>query len=105
MGEAPKGYLYGHLELLLLAAVRSQPSHGFAIMEELERKSRGEFQIASGTLYPALHRLEEEGFLSSKKQGQVVVYQITAKGRRRLEEQETSWNRFASAMRTVLESS
>ncbi len=57
MPEEPARPLYGHIELLLLAAVRSRPSHGLAIIEELHRKSRGEFNLATGTVYPALHRL------------------------------------------------
>src|SRR5687768_12606476 len=90
-----------HLGLLLLAAVRSQPSHGYAIIEELRRKSRGEFDFATGTIYPALLRLEEEGLLTSRREGRTVVYQITSKGRRRLSEHTKSWKRFATAMKTI----
>ncbi len=103
-GEALKG----HLDLLLLAAVRSRPSHGYAIIEELKRKSRGALDLADGTVYPALHRLESEGLLKSKwerPQGRRCrVYSLTDKGRTALGEQHNDWKRFAAAMSAVLES-
>ena len=102
-GEALKG----HLDLLLLAAVRSTPSHGYAIIEELKRKSLGAFDLGDGTVYPALHRLEQDGLVVSrweKPQGRKArVYEITEAGRRSLGEQTEDWRRFVVAMQAVLE--
>jgi DNA-binding PadR family transcriptional regulator len=99
--------LKGHLDLLLLAAVRVGPSHGYQISREVKRRSRGEFDLSEGAVYGALHRLEDEGFLRSRKEiregRECRVYDLTKKGHRELEEQEISWRRFARAMQWVLE--
>jgi PadR family transcriptional regulator PadR len=58
--------LKGHLDLLLLAAVQARSAHGYAIIEELRRLSGGTFDLPEGTVYPALHRLERAGLLSSR---------------------------------------
>jgi PadR family transcriptional regulator PadR len=58
--------LKGHLDLLLLAAVQSGPAHGYAVAETLRARSNGAFDLPEGTLYPALHRLEHAGLLSSR---------------------------------------
>src|SRR2546428_12669659 len=58
--------LKGHLDLLLLAAVQARPTHGYAIAETLRARSDGAFDLPEGTLYPALHRLERSGLLSSR---------------------------------------
>ena len=57
--------LKGHLDLLLLAAVRARPAHGYAVIDELRRRSGGTFDLPEGTVYPALHRLERGGLLAS----------------------------------------
>lgn len=103
MGGPLKGGLYGYLELLLLASVRSQPSHGFAIIQELKRKSRGEFDLQTGAIYPELHRLVEAGLLSSRREGQRIIYRITPKGLRKLEAQTEKWRKFSGALGAVLE--
>ena len=76
--------LKGHLDLLLLAAVRNQPAHGYAIAETLRSRSDGAFDLPEGTLYPALHRLERGGLLSSRwsevNGRRRRVYQLTARG-------------------------
>ena len=58
--------LRGHLDLLLLAALRPGPAHGYAIIEELRRRSGGTFDLPEGTIYPALHRLERQGLIESE---------------------------------------
>src|SRR5260221_13341818 len=58
--------LKGHLDLLLLAALQSRPAHGYAIADTLRARSDGAFDLPEGTLYPALHRLERAGLLSSR---------------------------------------
>lgn len=99
--------LKGHLDLLVLAAVHSGPSHGYAVIQELKRKSRGEFDIPEGTIYPALHRLEADGLLSSRWEvrgpNRRRVYQLTQKGRLALGEQSKMWKRFTTAVQGVLD--
>src|SRR5688500_5159626 len=100
--------LKGHVTLLLLTSVRSSPSHGFAIAEELRRKSRGEFDFDDGVVYAGLHRLEKDGLLKSHwekvDRRKCRVYELTDEGRSRLGDQRSQWRRFARAMEAILES-
>jgi transcriptional regulator len=99
--------LKGHLELLLLAAVESRPSHGYAIAETLRARSQGAFDLPEGTLYPALHRLERAGLLSSRwsevNGRRRRVYQLTSKGHRALAKRHGEWRDFARAVHAVVE--
>jgi DNA-binding PadR family transcriptional regulator len=98
--------LRGHLDVLVLAALRDGPAHGYAVIEELGRRSSGAFELAEGTLYPVLHRLEADGLLSSS--WSVVsgrkrrVYRLTRRGTARLAEREGEWRRFSAAVEAVL---
>ena len=98
--------LKGHLDLLLLAALQENPTHGYAIAERLRARSAGAFDLPEGTLYPALHRLERAGWLSSKwseaNGRRRRVYQITAKGQRTLAKQQNEWRDFARAVQSVV---
>ena len=98
--------LKGHLDLLLLAAVQARSAHGYAIIEELRRLSGGTFDLPEGTVYPALHRLERTGLLSSRWSDETGrrrrVYEVTRRGRAALQAQERGWHRFSSAMNAVL---
>jgi PadR family transcriptional regulator PadR len=100
--------LKGHLDLLLLTAVRLQPSHGYAIAETLRRQSDGAFDLPEGTIYPALHRLERAGWLASRWEEQSGrrrrVYQLTARGRRVLSRQHREWREFVRAMHSIVQS-
>lgn len=102
----PNDAAAGYLDLLLLATVRSKPGHGYEIAQELRRKSRGEFDLNDGTIYPALHRLEEDGLLTShwdEVQGRRRrVYEVTTAGRRALGERQADWLRYTAAMQEVL---
>ena len=96
----------GHLETLVLSIVASQPAHGYAIVEELRRRSGGEFDLPEGTVYPALYRLEEAGLLTSRWQ-QVDgrrrrVYRLTRAGGRALEGRRREWSTFADAVSRVI---
>ena len=99
--------LKGHLDLLLLAAVQSLPAHGYAIAERLRTRSQGAFDLPEGTLYPALHRLERAGLLSSRWSEvggrRRRVYQLTAKGHRALTTRHGEWREFAHAVHAVVE--
>ena len=92
--------LKGHLDLLLLAIIAAEPAHGYRIIEQLKRRSGGAFNLAEGTVYPALHRLEQSGLLSSswaKGSGRRRrVYRVTSRGRRALASEQRDWRTFAS---------
>ena len=98
--------LKGHLDGLLLATVAAGPAHGYAIIEELRRRSGGAFALPEGTVYPALHRLERAGLLSSRWSTDAPrrrrVYELTARGRRALGAEREQWRAFAAAVDTVL---
>ena len=99
--------LKGHLDLLLLAAVRPRPAHGYAIAETLRARSDGAFDLPEGTLYPALHRLERAGLLSSRwtevNGRRRRVYHLTPKGHRALAARHVEWRDFARAVHAVVE--
>jgi DNA-binding PadR family transcriptional regulator len=99
--------LKGHLDLLLLAAVQPRPLHGYAIADTLRARSGGTFDLPEGTLYPALHRLERAGLLSSHwaevSGRRRRVYQLTRKGQRALLQRHQDWRDFARAVRAVVE--
>jgi PadR family transcriptional regulator PadR len=99
--------LKGHLDLLLLAAVQSRPLHGYAIAEALRTRSQGAFDLAEGTLYPALHRLEHAGLVSSRwsevNGRRRRIYQLTSKGHRMLAKRHGEWRDFARAVHAVME--
>jgi PadR family transcriptional regulator PadR len=99
--------LKGHLDLLLLAALQSQPAHGYAIAETLRTRSGGTFDLPEGTLYPALHRLERAALLASRwseaNGRRRRVYQLTAKGQRALTTRHSEWRAFARAVRAVVD--
>jgi DNA-binding PadR family transcriptional regulator len=97
--------LKGHLDGLILAVLADGPLHGYAIIEELKRRSRGEFSLPEGTVYPALHRLEHAGLLSSSWSDGARrrrVYELTAAGRRELGVVRMQWRRFSGAIEAVI---
>lgn len=103
MGGEP---LKGHLDMLLLTLVGAGATHGYAIVEELRRASKGTFDLPDGTVYPALHRLCDAGLLMSRwsEDGgrRRRLYALTAKGRKELERQREYWTRFERGVRAVL---
>jgi PadR family transcriptional regulator PadR len=98
--------LKGHLDMLLLAVLRGQAAHGYALIEELRRRSGGTFDLPEGTVYPALHRLERAGRLSSRWASDAPrrrrVYELTEAGRTALAAHERDWGRFADGVAAVL---
>jgi PadR family transcriptional regulator len=98
--------LKGQLELVVLASLRDEPRHGYAIIKELCDRSRGEFDVLEGTLYPALHRLEQAGLIKSRWATAAGrrrrLYQLTRKGRQALSDQESEWRRFVRTLDDVL---
>jgi PadR family transcriptional regulator PadR len=99
--------LKGHLDGMLLAALTSGPAHGYAIIESLRAASGGAFDLPEGTVYPALHRMEQAGLVSSRWSRDTGrrrrVYTLTAKGQRELVRRRGEWRQFAGAMQAVLE--
>ena len=98
--------LRGQLDVLVLAALRDDPAHGYAVIRRLDDRSAGAFALAEGTVYPVLHRLEAEGLLASDWSTvggrRRRVYRLTRAGRSALEERGRQWRRFATAVEAVL---
>jgi PadR family transcriptional regulator len=98
--------LKGHVDLLLLATLRDGPLHGYGIVEKLRGSSGGAFELAEGTVYPALYRLEASGLLSSKWTTAAGrrrrVYQLTRRGRTELERERKEWKSFSLAVEAVV---
>jgi DNA-binding PadR family transcriptional regulator len=99
--------LKGHLDGMLLAALEPGPRHGYAIMEVLRAGSGGQFDLPTGTVYPALHRLERAGLAQaawSEAGGRRRrVYELTPAGRRALDTERGTWRDFSAAVTALLE--
>lgn len=99
--------LKGHLDGLLLAALEGGPRHGYAIMEALRAGSGGQFELPTGTIYPALRRLERaglvEGTWSEAAGRRRRVYTLTAAGRKTLIAERSTWQEFSQAVTALLE--
>ena len=99
--------LQGTLDLLILRTLAAGPMHGWAISQRIQQVTGDVLQIAQGSLYPALHRLEEEGWIeaewgSSEANRQAKFYELTRTGRKQLAAEEENWQRIADAVARVL---
>lgn len=99
--------LKGHLDGVLLATLEEGPLHGYAIIEAVRSKSFGRFDLAEGTIYPALHRLELAGLLQSTwteppRGRKRRVYGLTTAGRKALTQRRESWAEFSTAIDAFL---
>ena len=98
--------LKGQLELVVLASLRGGPRHGYAIIKELRDRSSGELDVLEGTLYPALHRLEQAGLIKSRWATAAGrrrrVYELTKKGTKALADQESEWRSFVRTLDSIL---
>jgi len=99
--------LKGHLDMIVLAALSAGPAHGYAVIEEIRRRSGGGFELPEGTIYPALHRLEQAGLLTSRwvtaQSGRRRrVYALTRRGDRALAERRAVWEQFSEAIGGLL---
>jgi PadR family transcriptional regulator PadR len=97
----------GTLDLLILKVVAMGPLHGYAIAQRLQQISKDVVQVQQGSLYPALHRLENRGFLAadwkeSDTGREAKYYRLTAKGRSQLGVEETTWRRLTEAVGLIL---
>ena len=106
--SSPKSDLpQGTLDLLVLKVVAAGPLHGYAIAQRLQQISREVVQVQQGTLYPALHRLENRGFLAadwkmSDTGREAKFYKLTAQGRAHMAKEEASWRRLTQAIGLIL---
>ena len=109
MTEAKIELLRGTLDLLVLKVVALGPSHGYAIAQRLQQISKDVFQVHQGSLYPALYRLEDRGWLQaewkeSETGREAKFYSLTKKGRRQMEAEVVHWERLCDAVALVLRS-
>jgi PadR family transcriptional regulator PadR len=108
--EARTDLLRGTLDLLILRTLDLQPLHGLAVADRIRQVTRGRFSVPPGSLFPALHRLEDEGWIRgewtvSGDGRRIKAYAVTAAGRRQLAAERRNWARIVTAMAQVLESS
>jgi transcriptional regulator len=102
--------LQGTLDLLILKTLAFGPKHGLAIARRIEQVTRGTFRVKPGSLFPALHRLEENGSLASdwgesETNRRAKYYKLTKAGERRLQDEERNWERIALAITRALQAS
>src|ERR1700729_3481935 len=107
MGK-PSDLVQGTLDLLILKTVSLEPKHGWAIAKRIQQISNEVLQVQQGSLYPALHRLEQQGWIRAKWSEtdtgrQTKFYGLTSAGRTQLEGEKESWNRLSSAINLVVE--
>lgn len=101
--------LQGTLDLLVLKALSLQPLHGLGVSRRIEHITRGAYQVGPGSLFPALHKLEQNGWVQgfwgeSENRRRAKFYRLTAAGRRQLGAEAEEWARVVGAMRSALES-
>jgi PadR family transcriptional regulator PadR len=99
--------LQGTLDLIILQTLRWGPLHGYGISQFIRAQSREALQVETGSLYPALHRLERQGFVSatwqtSEKKQRVRVYELTGKGRRHLVAERKRWGQLSEAIAGIM---
>ena len=104
----PQDLVQGTLDLLLLKILALEPMNGHAISQRLKQVSGDVLQVSDGSLYPALHKLEQEGWLTATWQAtennrRAKFYEITRAGRRRLLKDSSTWHRYARAVFAVLD--
>ena len=104
----PPDLVQGTLDLLLLKIIALEPLHGWAIAQRLRQVSNDELQVSDGSLYPALHKLELAGLITSEWKTSELgrrakFYALTGTGRRRLEQESEHWRRVSSAITRVVQ--
>lgn len=110
MVESKKEILRGTLDMLILKTLSLMPMHGLGISRRIEQITDGVFQVKPGSLFPALHRMEQEGWISgewgeSENNRRAKYYQLTAAGARRLGEERDGWAHLVVTISKVLEAS
>ena len=103
----PADLLQGTLDLLILKALSLEPMHGWGVSQRIQQVSREVLQVNQGSLYPALHRLESRGLISSEWRAsdnnrRAKYYALTTNGRKQLGQELADWRRFAAAVELVI---
>ena len=109
MGK-PTDFVQGTLDLLILKTIALEPMHGWGIAQRIRQVSKEVLQVNQGALYPALHRLEQGGWIKAKwgesdNNRRAKYYSLTPAGRKYLEREEANWQRLSAAIGLVLEMS
>jgi len=104
----PSDLLQGTLDLLILQTIARKPLHGWGIAKRIQILSGEALSVGQGSLYPALHRLENQGWICAQWEesdlGRAAkVYSLTAQGRKQLERELKTWNRLSSAVRLLIQ--
>ena len=107
MAKPKSDLLQGTLDLLILKILDLEPMHGWGITQRIQQISESVLQVNQGSLYPALHRLEEQGWIRSKwgaseNNRQAKFYELTVRGRKQLTEETENWERLSSAVTRIL---
>jgi transcriptional regulator len=108
MADSRLDLLQGTLDMLLLKALQLEPLHGYAIARRVQQLSEDALRVEEGSLYPALHRIEERGFVvsewgASENNRRAKFYRLTREGHRRLEAEAGEWKRLSLAITRVME--
>jgi transcriptional regulator len=106
MGK-PNDLVQGTLDLLILKVLSLEPKHGWAIAKRIQQISKDQLQVQQGSLYPALYRLEHQGWIKadwreSETGREAKFYALTAAGRKRLDAELANWNRLSNAINLVV---
>jgi transcriptional regulator len=106
----PTDLVQGTLDLLILKTVAAEPGHGWAIAQRIRLVSKDVLRVNQGALYPALHRLEQQGWIraewgESENNRRAKFYSLTRAGRKYLQQEEANWERLSSAIGLVLKTS
>jgi len=107
MPQSKTSLLQGTLDLLVLRALALGPDHGLGISRRVAQITRGAFEVKAGSLFPALHRLEEQGWLrsewgESENRRRAKYYELTRAGRTQLEAETAEWKRVAAAITSAI---
>ncbi|HMV49801.1 MAG TPA: PadR family transcriptional regulator [Blastocatellia bacterium] len=110
MAKKKADLLQGTLDLLILKTLVLEPMHGWGISQRIQQTSQGVLNVNQGSLYPALYRLEEQGWIKaswdvSDNNRQAKYYELTRAGRKQLEEETKNWERLSTAVAQVLAAS
>jgi transcriptional regulator len=108
MDKSKNDVLQGTLTLLVLKTLAREPMHGYGITLHIQQVSKDALRVEEGSLYPALHRMEEEGWIAAEwrlteNKRRARYYRLTAAGRKQLAEEEKNWTRLTGAVASVLQ--
>ncbi|HZS08705.1 MAG TPA: PadR family transcriptional regulator [Blastocatellia bacterium] len=110
MAKSKSDLLQGTLDMLVLKTLALEPMHGWGISQRIQQISEGVLSVNQGSLYPALYRLEEQGWItsewsSSENNRQAKYYKLTRAGRKQLDEEAENWARLSTAINQILKTS